>query len=58
MERCIWGGKVGEKSALMGSACLSPCSIVLPAKMEKTRMRGKADSKEVKPKCLKGGSLV
>ena len=32
--RCIRGGNVGERSTLVGSACLSPCSIVLSAKSE------------------------
>ena len=36
--RCIWGGQVGEWSAIMGSARLSPCSVVLPAKSEKWQL--------------------
>ena len=52
--QCILGGKLEERSRLMGSACLSPCSVVLPAKSDKWESR----PKEVESKWLKGGSLV
>ena len=30
----LWGGQVGERSALVGSARLSPSSVVLPDKSD------------------------
>ena len=32
-EKCLSGGQVGERSALMGSARLYPCYVLLPAKV-------------------------
>ena len=29
-ESCIWGGKGGEQSKLVGSVRLCPCYVVLP----------------------------
>ena len=37
-EQCLWGGQFGKRSALMGSAHLSLCSVVLPAKSEKWKL--------------------
>ena len=51
-----WGGPVGERSALMGSARLSPCSVC-PAreKREIAIVSKDSDSEEVGFKWLKGG---
>ena len=36
--RCQGGGQVVERSALMGSARLYPCSVVLPVKSNKWQL--------------------
>ena len=55
------GGQIGERSALMGSACFLTFFVVLPMKSEKwqlrARMRGEVDSKELESKWLTGVSL-
>ena len=62
--QCLWGVQVGERSAIMGSALLSPCSVY-PASENgeyqwtlQTRMGWKLNDEEVKSEWLKGGSLA
>ena len=37
-ERGLWGGKVGQRSTLMGYVQILPCYVVIPAKIDKWKL--------------------
>ena len=59
-SRCLWSGKIGEWSVLMGSTWLSICLSAHKSDKWKlwARIHGRVDSEEVNSKWLKGGFLA